>query len=55
MGDPPRRVITRYLNVLTGGSARISYHAQYHMNIATPPQLERFKARVRQAMSQLGR
>ncbi len=55
MGDPPRRVITRYLKVLTGGSAKISYHAQYHMNIATPPQLERFKARVRHAMSQLGK
>ena len=55
MGDPPRRVITRYLRVLTGGSAHISYHAQYHMNIATPTQLERFKARVRLAMSRWGR
>ena len=55
MGDPPRRVITRYLSVLTGGSARISYHAQYHMNIATPAQLERFKTRVRLAMSRWGR
>jgi putative NADPH-quinone reductase len=54
MGDPPRRVITRYLRVLTGGRAHISYHAQYHMNIATPTQLERFKARVRLAMSRWG-
>jgi len=50
MGDPPRKVITRYLRVLTGGRARIDYHAQYHMNIATWPQLERFKARVGVAM-----
>lgn len=53
MGDPPRKVITRYLRALTGGKARINYHAQYHMNIATLPMLERFKQRVGQAMARL--
>lgn len=53
MGDPPRKVITRYLRVLTGGRAPIDYHAQYHMNIATRPQLERFKTRVGAAMGRL--
>ena len=51
MGDPPRKVVTRYLRMLTGGKARIDYHACYHMNVATPPTLERFKGRVGQAMS----
>lgn len=51
MGDPPRKSITRYLRLLTGGRARTDYHAYYHMNIATPPRLEAFKARVGQAMA----
>ncbi len=41
MGDPPRRVIKRYLGALTGGAARIDYHAYYHMNVATPEKLGR--------------
>jgi putative NADPH-quinone reductase len=54
MGDPPRKVITRYLRVLTGGGAKVDYHAYYHMNIATRPQLDRFKQRVGQAMTRFG-
>lgn len=50
MGDPPRKVISRYLRLLTGGGAKVSYHAHYHMNVATPKTLEAFKARVGQAM-----
>jgi len=46
MGDPPRKVITRYLRVLTGGSAKISYHPYYHMNVATPDKLRRHLDRV---------
>ncbi len=53
MSDPPRKVVTRYLRLLTGGRARVDYHACYHMNVATPPRLERFKARVAQAMTRL--
>jgi len=51
MGDPPRKVVTRYLRMLTGGAARVDYHACYHMNVATPPKLERFKLQVGKAMS----
>ena len=49
MGDPPRKVVTRYLRMLTGGRARVEYHAQYHMNVATPAVLEGFLARVGRA------
>lgn len=51
MGDPPRKIVTRYMLRLTGQAARVDYHAHYHMNIATEPQLTRFKARVGQAMA----
>lgn len=51
MGDPPRKAITRYLRLLTGGSARTDYHACYHMNVATPDRLQTFKHRVGLAMA----
>ena len=50
MGDPPRKVIKRYLRVLTGGKARIDYWAYYHMNVATPQTLERHMARIEALM-----
>lgn len=53
MGDPPRKIITRYMKRLTAAQARVDYHAQYHMNVATREQLSRFKARVGQAMARL--
>lgn len=51
MGDPPRKIITRYLKLLTGGGSRVDYHAHYHMNVATPSSLSQFKAKVGQAMA----
>jgi NAD(P)H dehydrogenase (quinone) len=51
MGDPPRKLVTRYMLRLTGRKARVDYHAHYHMNVATPPQLQRFKERVGRAMA----
>ena len=51
MGDPPRKVIKRYLRVLTGGQARIDYHAYYHMNVATPARLERHMQRIESLMA----
>jgi len=53
MGDPPRKVVTRYLRLLAGGTARIDYHACYHMNVASPERLTRFKSRVGLAMARL--
>jgi NAD(P)H dehydrogenase (quinone) len=51
MGDPPRRIVTRYLRRLTGNRARADFHACYHMNVATPPRLARFMRDVGQAMA----
>jgi putative NADPH-quinone reductase len=51
MGDPPRKIITRYLRRLTGNKARADYHACYHLNVATAPRLARFKQRVAGAMA----
>ena len=51
MGDPPRKIVTRYMRRLTGPQARVDYHAHYHMNVATEPQLKRFLQRVGQAMA----
>lgn len=53
MGDPPRKSITRYLRLLTGGRARVSYHAHYHMNVATPQSLAAFQHRVTRALARL--
>lgn len=53
MGDPPRKSITRYLRLLTGGKAKTDYHAYYHMNVATPATLKAFDARVARAMQRL--
>ena len=50
MGDPPRKRVTRYLCMLSGGHARIAY---YHMNTATPARLQRFKLRTGEAMARL--
>ena len=51
MGDPPRKIVTRYLKRLTGNRARVDFHAYYHMNVATEPRLTRFLDRVGQAMA----
>ncbi len=53
MGDPPRKIVTRYLHRLSGGQARIDFHACYHMNVATRPRLDRFRLRVGAAMARL--
>ena len=53
MSDPPRKIVTRYLRMLTRGRARIRYHACYHMNTATPERLARFRARTLAAMGTL--
>lgn len=53
MGDPPRKVVKRYLRILTGGRARIKYHAYYHMNVATPDRLAAHLERVGRVMARL--
>lgn len=50
MGDPPRKVVRRYLRALCGPRPRIDYHACYHMNTATRAELQAFIQRVTTAM-----
>lgn len=50
MGDPPRKIVTRYLRWFTGGSARAEYHALYHLNVATDVQRASFMRSVERAM-----
>ena len=51
MGDPPRKAVTRYLRLITGGAARVQYHALYDMNRATAAQRDSFLAKVRREMT----
>jgi putative NADPH-quinone reductase len=51
MGDPPRKIITRYMKRLTGNRAKVDFHACYHMNVATEPRLSGFLKNVGQAMA----
>ncbi len=53
VGDPPRKIITRYLPRLTGGGAKVQYHALYHMNVATPEKRQGFIERVRGVVGRL--
>ena len=53
VGDPPRKMVTRYLPRLTGGVAKASYHALYHMNVASDTKRAAFLTDVSRAMTQL--
>lgn len=53
MGDPPRRIVRRYVRWFTGGTARTDYHALYHLNVATDAQRAAFLERVAGAMRSL--
>jgi NAD(P)H dehydrogenase (quinone) len=55
MGDPPRRILSRYLYSLTGKRGTRTYLAQYQMNVVTEAQRKRFIARVDNAMRRFGR
>jgi NAD(P)H dehydrogenase (quinone) len=50
MGDPPRKIVTRYVRWFAGKGASAEFHALYHMNIASQARREGFKTRVRAAM-----
>ena len=50
MGDPPRKIVTRYLRWFAGKGAKAEFHALYHLNVATLAQREGFMRRVRAAM-----
>lgn len=50
MGDPPRKVATRYLRWFIAPRARVRYLALYHLNVATLEQRRGFIARVGREM-----
>ncbi len=54
MGDPPRKAVTRYLPWFTGSRAATTYHALYHMNVASLADRQAFIERVGRAMTRLG-
>ena len=54
VGDPPRKSVTRYLRLITGGRAGVEYHALYDMNRASDARRAAFLARVEQRMARFG-
>ena len=50
MGDPPKKMVTRYLRWFTSGKAKSEYHALYHMNVATEAERKAFMGKVGAAM-----
>ena len=53
MGDPPRKLVTRYLPRSATVKARAQYHALYHMNVASEAKRKGFISDVGQAMARL--
>ncbi len=51
MSDPPRRIVTRYLPRLIARDGRSTYHALYHMNVASQSVRRRFLDRVETEMA----
>jgi putative NADPH-quinone reductase len=51
MGDPPRKIVTRYVKWFAAPGARVDYHGLYHLNIATLGQRQGFVRRVSAAMA----
>jgi len=49
VGNPPKKIMTRYMPRFSR-SAKVDYHALYHMNVATDEQRKQFIAKVRAAM-----
>jgi NAD(P)H dehydrogenase (quinone) len=51
MGNPPRKIIKRYVPSFIRKGAPVSYHALYHINVATEEKRKRFIAKVSSAMA----
>jgi putative NADPH-quinone reductase len=54
VGDPPRRLVTRYLPRFAPGKARAEYYALYHMNVAPQERRAAFLDTVQKAMARFG-
>jgi hypothetical protein len=53
MGDPPRKIVTRYLRWFVARDARVRYLALYGMNTADAARRAAFLARVRDELARL--
>ena len=53
MGDPPRRIVTRYLRWFAAARARVDYHALYHMNVASAARRKAFLDKIEAAMARM--
>jgi NAD(P)H dehydrogenase (quinone) len=53
VGDPPRKMVTRYLRWFVSRRAKVRYLALYHMNIASEAKRVRFIRNVSQALASL--
>ena len=51
MGDPPRKIVTRYLSWFVAPGARVRYLALYHMNTADERRRAAFLDRVRDELA----
>ena len=52
VGDPPRKMVKRYLPWFADGQVRVDYYALYHMNIASETKRAAFMEKVHVAMAQ---
>jgi NAD(P)H dehydrogenase (quinone) len=50
IGDPPRRMVKRYLPWFANSRARVDYYALYHMNIASEAKRAAFMNKVEGAL-----
>jgi NAD(P)H dehydrogenase (quinone) len=46
MGDPPRKIVKRYLRWYAAKGAKVDYHALYHLNVASEARRKGFIADV---------
>jgi NAD(P)H dehydrogenase (quinone) len=53
VGDPPRKIVKRYLRWFVARSTSVRYLALYHMNVAPEPKRLAFIAKVEAAMERL--
>jgi NAD(P)H dehydrogenase (quinone) len=52
VGNPPKKIMTRYMPRFADGKAKVDYYPLYHMNVATLEQRQAFMAKIRNAMVQ---
>jgi putative NADPH-quinone reductase len=50
VGNPPKKIMTRYMPRFTNG-ADVDYYPLYHMNVASDETRKAFMAKVRAAMT----